>query len=306
MKKSSIVSFISILCILPLSAGAQLIQDSGWIYDKDLNSDGKGDSGKMQSVCRGSNSSCQREIIFNTVKMKRSLRYNICTDKSHIKKKGCQGHTLSMAGIGMSDVAWHINGFIDISIDGCSVSSYIPEIKTEENKDHGKAIYLWTLPNGKVKLTFTAEYGDDFFTVGLKFSNMAPDHKREVMFLCYPSSLEKNRERFCVTAKRNLSHGIDKSWQTLSQEEYWVAYGDRYWDLGIKENTGKCDGPCALLYLPDEYRKVEIQVSNYEIYTHFICGNGNEFNFMLWPSMKISNAEFIDKMKLLTIRNNPE
>jgi len=305
IQKRSFALLIYALIGVSFNSEAQIIKDSGWIYDSDQNSDGQGDSGKIQTVCKGSSCSCQREITFKTGKMKKVLSYNCCFDKSHLKN-GQQIHTLSMAGLGMGDVAWHINGFIDIVSDGSSIAGRIPEIKTEENEDHGIAQYIWPLPNGKVEVSFRAEYGDDLFSVQVKFQDINLLHKREIMFICYPSTLAMGvagayRDRYCITPKRSLQHWNDKLWKELSAEEFWLVYCDKYWDLGIEKNKGKCDGPCALLYIPSEYQTAEIKVSNYEIYTHFICGDKNEFNFLLWPSVGIANAEFIDKMNLIRI-----
>ena len=303
--KLKLLTLIAFASFGNVCAYAMIIDDSGWLTDMDSNGDGHGDLGRINSVCKGSGNSRRRVVTFDTGRLHKALFYGCCMDKSHLKL--CQqAHTFSLSGLGMGDVAWHVNGFIDVLVDGESLGGRVPKIETRDDGDHGIATYVWELPGGSVEISFSADYGDEQLTlqVCLPQRRVSPG---EIVFLCYPSSLAlgrpaAERDRCCATAKRSLRHWMDKTWVRLSSDEFWLLYCDDIWDLGKAGKVGECGGPCALLYVPSEFRGVEVQVHNYEIYTRFECGGAESFNFLLWPSMGIPNAKALDEMKLIKIK----
>ncbi len=298
-----ILAFFCLSLQACISAG--VIEDSGWSLDRDNNRDGIGDLGRIHDVCRGSERVLQRNVRFDTGRMCRVLRYTCCNDPKHAKS-GCKIHTFSLAGIGMSDVAWHINGFIDVVLDEESLGSYLAKIETSNDGHTGRINYFWELPNADVQMSFTAGYGDEQLALEVKLIPKVEISVKKILFLCYPSSLglesgDVRRDRWCLTPSKNLRNWSNNSWEALSPEDFWLLYYDKYFDLAER----KCAGPCALLYIPTEVYRAEVQVHNYEIFTRFTFGKKDELNFLIWPSMGIANRGAIRKMRSIKLFEAP-
>lgn len=272
--------------------------------DFDKNSDGAGDLQLISGVfCLGSMDSRQRSISFLTGLNKRiSVTYRCCADRRHLKNK-MECHVPTMSGLGLGDAGWYINGFVNIMIDGISIADFIPRVNSEEQDASGKALFSWETPFGEVKIEISVTLGEPFLTLLISLPNLQTTKGTAITFLCYPSRLvAEKHDRFCATTSATMSHWNGNDWQTLSPNDFWILYGDHYWDKKVPELQNACSGPCAITFLPNQYESVALQVHNYEIFTRFVSRTDGQYYFLIWPSFNIANDQSIEKMRSLILK----
>lgn len=289
-------------CCTP--AVAQLLHDSGWHKDFDKNSDGAGDLQLISGVfCRGSMDSRQRVITFLTgLNRKLSLTYRCCADKRHLQNNA-ECHVPTMSGLGLGDSGWYINGFVNIVIDEISIANFIPVVNSEEQDASGKALFSWNTPSGEVKIETSSTLGEPFLTLLISLPDPKTENGAVISFLCYPSRLVADKhDRFCVTPSTVMSHWHSKEWKKLDPNDFWILYGDHYWDKKVPELQNACSGPCAITFLPTQYESVALQIHNYEIFSRFVSRTGGKYHFLIWPSFNIANDLSLEKMRNLIIK----
>ena len=294
-----------------LLSAAVIVKDTGWLWDKDENNDCRGDLGKIQQMEKGSKSYFSRSIYFDTGKRKLYLWYETCNDPSHLMS-GQEYHShrgLGGVGIGVS-AGWHPGGSIDILVNGVTLGNYKPEITSESKGEEAEAIYTWDTSEARIKMTFTAKNGDDKFFLKVDIEPKKEISSIKTSFLCYPSSYGKftcvkqnypelmnKRDRWISTPRREIQHTRKV---ILEKEEFWILYYDKIWDKAKREKC--CAGPCALLFLPNEPEEIVVDLGNYAVRTYFTYSPiTREMNYIIWPSMGISNEEALKKMKELKL-----
>ena len=120
-------------------------------------------------------------------------------------------------------------------------------------------------------------------------------------FLCYPSSYgggfdagKELRDREVKTSVRTLP--CDKT-SLLEKEEDWLCFYDKYYDLAL--NRG--DGPCAVLFNPQQVQRAEARISNYACSLRLNLPVSQSAFLMLWDFNGWSNRSALEYMQALKI-----
>jgi len=289
------------------SFGAVTVRDSGWICDKDEDADSHGDLKKIGNIEKGSKNYFLREIVADTGKRQFVFHYETCTDPSHLKpgETAHSGHPLSGLGLFVNGFGcgWYGGGFMDVLANGEGLINYKPEIDSKCLADEATITCTWDVPAAKVIALISMRNGDDKASVKISIEPKTEIKSLKTTFLCYPSSFaigdqsKFGRARYIATSKRTIQAGKDVS---LGEDECWVLYYDTIWDKAKRQD---CSGPCALLFTPTEPDKVDVHVTNYEVITNFTyLSTTKEANYILWPSMGISNQDALATMNSIKLK----
>lgn len=297
MKKLWLILGVGIILsfyVVPRSFAAVTVKDNGWIEDKDENGDGRGDSGAIRDVCKGSSKTRVRSIMLDTGTTKFYLKYFACVDPKHLKE-GQQCHGLwGLSSLGLYPGRWYLHSFIDVLVNDISLQHHLPEISSEKRAGEVVANYLWETPAAEINMEFKAKENHDYLALKVRIVPKKEIFSLKSRFLCFPGNIvpgKQERDRWVSTAERDVEHGNKI---TLNHNERWILYYDKIWDKAKRPNCS----PCALFYPSLEPEKVVVDVYNYDIQTYFTYPNQREeFNYVIWADIPKTNEEALEYMR---------
>jgi len=224
------------------------------------------------------------------------------------------GEWRSSIGMGRPSKAnWFQNSFYIVRIDGERCIDYRTELGEVRGGEKGTCVVTWHHPKAVITSTFTILDDDDKLLVQTNVAPQASFKRYRVELVCYPSSLAggydrglKTRDREASTAHRILKRpkrDDNKGYvnATLTRDESWVLFYDRYYD--VARNRG--EGPCAVAYSTAEAIQANVSVTNYG------CTLALEYpasqqtsHLVLWDFNGLPNAEAQDYLRYLVIESS--
>ena len=218
------------------------------------------------------------------------LRYNICMSRDAHPRMVEVWPREGMAGIGLTG-PWYSGACLDVLIEGQSIGGYRAAFQHIKGRREG-VVATWQTPMGKVELTFSCARGDPRLLLSGRVSTAQPRARVCVKLQCFPASFRPPRARFVTTAKRTL-----EPTQTvpLGRDEWWVFYGDREHDWPMDKRS---HGPAALMFSPNEVRRVAVRVGTYPIMTELHLRPGlDAFHVALWAFGRKPNDAALASLK---------
>ena len=180
-----------------------------------------------------------------------------------------------------SKANWGATDFMDFSFGEQSMKDCAVTLETHSESGFTLS---FTTPSYEAKCRMEIRENDDRLYMLFTASD-----ETKVRLTCYPSSYAVNyrqgkelRKRYAVTNLRRILMGGKK--ESLSEKEYYVFFGDTYFDPA--ENRG--EGPCGVIFDPGKM-KAMISVQNYPCYFYF-SGKG-EMPIILFDFHDTSNSE---------------
>lgn len=212
----------------------------------------------------------------------------------------------SSVGIGPNGANWYSQDCFTITVDKQRSTKVPCELKAvKSGPDAGIVEAVWSFEAGPVKATFELRDGDGKLLVTVQFPKAK---SRGLSLRCYPSTFAggwkqgmKLRQRRGVTAVREMAMGSTvKGKGALSPEETWVLFQDDHFD--VAKTKKKAEGPCAVLYNPQEAAKAWASVDNYACYFSLTPkADVDAVHLMVWDFQGLTNAEALDYMKKLKV-----
>lgn len=179
--------------------------------------------------------------------------------------------TAGSLGIGLTGSAWYKNGFLGVRLDGRGVNAIADEIISYGGEDRGGVEFSWDEEWGSMKLKFVQLAGDDKLFAEIRFTGIE-DKTALIRMLSFPGhwgSAAVPADRWGATAARSVqgNNVLDVS------SENWILSFD------ANDNTR---GSAALLFLPEQVEKAELNVSG-AVWKHLTLKKGqNSLRMILW------------------------
>jgi hypothetical protein len=188
-------------------------------------------------------------------------------------------------------------GFFQLTVWDKNLFDLPVSYKTTENG----VVFTFVDGDKSVSVSFKSRENDDKLAMSLTFS--APSENAELNLICYPGDFmlksDVKRNRYAVTAKREIQWSKPPRTTTLEKEEFWIYYEDKNFD------TSKTSyySTCALLFNPFEVEKAVLKVENYVIRTNLsLSAAKRKFCFILWEFPGKANAKCLQTMRNLKIK----
>jgi len=200
---------------------------------------------------------------------------------------------------------WYHDGFFRVKFNGEEARRRRFELQQVESGARGLARFAADMRDGRIVVTFALLPRDDKLLLHLELQPAAGKkvESASVEFGCYPSDFAvhrpETRRRALLTARRELAPE-DKGGSTvadLTDEEPWILFYDRHYDVA----QGRGAGPCALAC--DLARtNVRVACGAYRCLTTAVFRPGvTETSFLLWDLSGVSNADAFEYMRGLRI-----
>ncbi|HID07671.1 MAG TPA: hypothetical protein EYP10_11065, partial [Armatimonadetes bacterium] len=206
----------------------------------------------------------ERAGTFTLGRYRYIVRYCACVDKAHAP------YVAPLEGyIGMPEPSranWYHSGFLFIRINGKDIGTTpLSSMLAVESGKRAMLDMTWHHKLADVRVRFVGLPNDDKMLVEITVERKAKITSIEVFARCYPSfftawykrtgarriltptSLIKQGERVTLPAKQN----------------WWLVYYDEVFDVA----RGEGDGPCAMLFIPEDAIDITLNCGSYAVDT---------------------------------------
>lgn len=224
------------------------------------------------------------------------LNYNVCLERAAHPgavdlwpREGGTGVGLS----GPTSANFYSGGFLDLLIDDVSVGPWQAAIERLQWPTAVGYRFTWRPPQVEAVVEFIGMQGADHVLLRGRVQAQRFVDTITVTTRCFPSAFAEPRERAVVTGEGEF--GVDST-VNLGPEAPWVFFLDRRYDEAVL--PAESSGPCALLFDPEQIRRAQVQVGNYQITTTLELQAGQtEFGLALWEFANVSNAEALARFR---------
>lgn len=206
---------------------------------------------------------------------------------------------------------WFQDGFIDLIIGGRPASDFPAEpVSVVSGDDRGSVSIKWLHPEAEVEMEFSLLSGDDKLLVRTTVTPESAIPSYAIRLIAYPGSYgggygpgREHRDREAATPERVIQRpasedNLGHSTLALEPGEPWVLFYDKNFDVG----EGQGEGPCAVMFSPDEASRAVVSVRNYEcILTLSYPGTDGPSvsHLLLWDFSGMSNQSALEYMQSL-------
>jgi hypothetical protein len=233
----------------------------------------------------------ERSVVLDSGARCYTLKYCACVDPSH---PGVRALEEGYIGMPTPTVAnWYHSGFFFVRVNGQEVGELpLLDMRATERGPRGGCHLVWETPDARVRVQFLLVGGAE----GLlsQVTCVPKDGKRveslEILVRCYPSFFtsahRRQGDRTLITPR---TEGHEPSTVTLDPvADTWLLYQDTVFDVA----KGEGDGPCAMLFLPEDIAAGTVELTNYPVNTVLKAAPGTQrLRFAFWDFSGRSNAE---------------
>jgi len=179
--------------------------------------------------------------------------------------------------------AWYECDFLSIHVDGKALDNIAArEINVVQQGQRGTVDWVWRTPSAETRARFVALPRDDKLYLEVSLRPRRPVHSLQLRLQCSPGDWRRTRakERWLSTRKRHVRQGpqpvaID------TRDEPWIFY--------FEGKVRSYFGTCAVLFLPEEVPRAEVQLGERVLTTAKVSPPAKRARLLLWsfpPSYK--------------------
>jgi len=197
----------------------------------------------------------------------------------------CRWHFGS--GLGMPAPSlrnWYDAGFIDVEIDGASLDRIKADMSTKDDA----VLVTWNAPKARVDLRFRLRH-DGGLDIAGTVTPKRTVRTTAVKLWCIPGAgwgEWKDMDKRIVTPRREVRHS--RTVKLDLPDENRVLYLDATYDVPHEH----AEGPCGLLFAPDEVEAATVHLTNYVVTTTLRLRPGvHRFRLTVWDFHGMKNAE---------------
>lgn len=232
-----------------------------------------------------------RLVVLDSGKVTYTIKYTSCVDPSH---PGVRVNEEGYIGMPTPTVAnWYHSGFFFVRINGKEVGEApLLEMRATERGERGGCHLVWETNEARVRVQFLITGGSERLLCqvtcvpkeGQKVETL------EVMCRCYPSfftSAQKRQGDRTLITPRTEAHEVATVALDPAADTY-LLYQDGIFDVA----KGEGDGPCAMLFLPEEIAAGTVELTDYPVNTTLKAAPGVlRLRFAFWDFAGRTNAD---------------
>ena len=214
----------------------------------------------------GDSKQLEQKITLSNARVDYQLQYDVSVGPDTPKGRCFSTqwvYTIGVPSLGMTQPTtcnWYSQGFLDVQVDGESLKDYPATIvPVRAGGPDALATATWKTDKGVVRVHFLLRAGDDKLVLRAEWDCAQTPTSVVLRALCYPSWFYGDKDRWAVTAQREVQH--TKTLDLDVAAEPWIFYHDR------AKPPPKAYGACALMYCPEEAAGAQVQVQSYPNWT---------------------------------------
>ncbi len=207
----------------------------------------------------------EHTVNLDTGRVLYAIKYCACIDPAH------KGRAAPLEGyIGMprpTSCNWYHSGFLFVRINGVDIGTFfLKSMRVVESGERGAVDLFWDADPARVRVRFLALPGDDKLLCEIALQPKVEVKTFQIMARCYPSYFTAYHgvrgRRTLVTVKRKAHEGEKGPTKVeVEPSENWLFVCDEVFDPA----EGKGEGPCALLFLPEQVARARVELTNYPV-----------------------------------------
>jgi len=219
------------------------------------------------------------------------LKYRACVDPSHPGVCAFDEGYIGMPAPSVSN--WYHTGFFHIEMNGKQLGIYpLTDMRVTETGNRGACHMVWDTPDAVARVQFLLEPGSDHLLTQLGWTTKPGRavNSVKVRLTCYPSYFTAAHNRKgdrTLTTPRTTAHETARVKLVPTRDTY-LLYTDGVFDVA----KGEGDGPCAMLFLPEEIAAGNVRVTGYPVQTVLEAAPGiHRLRFAFWDFTGKTNAD---------------
>jgi len=239
-----------------------------------------------------------RSITMDTGRTRYGIRYGACVDKAHGDKvvpyEGYIGMPLP------TSCNWYHGGFLFIVINGADIgATRLKGMRVAEGGERGAVDMVWDADAALVKARFLTLANDDKLLVEISLRPKKEIKSLALRMRCYPSFFTSHHKRFgeravtsAVTTRLQGPEAVTA--EIAPEKEWWLFYADNVFDVARKEG----EGPCAMLFLPEQCVRGSMHITNYPVETSLeLKPSVRSIRLAFWDFKGRTNADALASLK---------
>ena len=280
---------VAVLLTLILPAqNAPVSKESGTVTVRD-----PGPTYRQQSWIDGHNDHKWEEhvITLDNGKVCYAVKYTACVDPSHPDKRALEEGYIGMPSPCAAN--WYHSGFFFIKVNGQEIGELpMAHMRIIEAGTRGACQMVWDTSAAAVRVQFLALPGGDRLLSQVTWRVKPGRTVTSVSahFRCYPSFFTTYHQRQgdrTVTTPRAERHEPE-TLDLVPAADTFLLYTDGVFDVAKKEG----DGPCAMLFLPEEIASGKVQLASYSVNTYLEARpEAKRLRFTFWDFAGRVNAD---------------
>lgn len=233
----------------------------------------------------------ERSIVLDSGTRCYTLKYCACVDPSHPGVRALEEGYIGMPT--PTPANWYHSGFFFVRVNGQEVGELpLLDMRATEFGARGACHMVWETPDALVRVQFLLPSASERL---LSQVTCTPKEGRdvesiEVLLRCYPSFFTSHHRR---QGDRTLITPRTESHEPAAvplepAADTWLLYQDGVFDPA----RGEGDGPCAMMFLPDQIAGGTVQLTSYPVNTTLKALPGvRRLRFAFWDFSGRTNAE---------------
>jgi len=223
-----------------------------------------------------------------------SITYKACVDASH------RPEVVPIEGyIGMptpSSSNWYHSGFLFLRVNGKEIGrAPLSSIQVSETGDRAMVDLVWHHPSADVRVRFAALPGGPPLYVEAAIDPREPVKSIQVLLRCYPSFFTSWHHRVGARRIRTPSTAVVQGAKETfpAANHWWAVYYDDIFDV----QKGEGDGPCGLVFPPDEPTSIYFDVGSYAVTTTLdYPPTTRRLHWAFWDFQGMENSRVLAEM----------
>jgi len=172
--------------------------------------------------------------------------------------------------------AWYECDFLRICVNGKALDNVAAqEINVVQQGPRGIVDWVWRTASAETRARFVALPGDDKLYLEVSSGPRQPAQSLELRLQCSPGDWRRTRpkQRWFSTRKRHVRQG-PRPVAIDTREGPWVFY--------FEGKVRSFFGSCAVLFLPEEVPKAEVQLGERVLTTASVSPPAKRIRLLLW------------------------
>ena len=223
-----------------------------------------------------------------------SISYCVCADKAHAPQVAPLEGYIGMPGPHADN--WYHSGFLFIILNGQDIGPVpLSSMAAAETGKRAIVDMVWHHEISDVRVRFVGLPGEDRLYCEIALEPKQEIKTLEIRMNCYPSfftaAYGRNGARRIKTPATLILQ--DKQATLPAAESWWACYYDEVFDIANNEG----DGPCAMMFAPEDADKINFNCGNYGVTTAISYKpTARKLRFAFWDFVKRTNADVLATM----------
>ena len=186
---------------------------------------------------------------------------------------------------------WYGGGFFDLTLNGQSIGRrFVHSFTGRSAGNRGTADFVFDTAQAVVRVRFVALAGGDGLFCQARVEPKETIKSARLDLRCYPAGFITTGDRHVLSPMRDLPQS--EAGTLDPAKEWWLFCYDKVFDLGVYANGRTGEGPCAVLWPPEQVSGGSFRPAGYSADIHLdLKPDQAEYRFLFFDFHGKKNAD---------------